>query len=424
MRNPWNTQNADGIDIGPCRNVVVYDTLVDTGDDGICMKPGRPRVRTEWTVASENVVVADSTVFRAHGGFVIGSETSGGMRHVMVRNVTFVETDIGLRFKSARGRGGVIEKIHVRDVALKDIATGAVVFQTSYGGAAPAEEPEAASPRRRPRPRADALRPCPPDPAVPGLRHREPGLRRGPRGHDDRGPSRGADPPDRLSETSPSARRRERGWSRPRGSGCRTCASCRPGEASTQPHTREFLAAMPEWRRHGLLAFTLNLQGGSPEGYSKGQPWSNPAFHPDGTLREDYAARLKLVLERADELGMVVILGYFYFGQDQQLVDEAAVVRATEGATRWLLDGGWSNVLVEINNECTQSYDHAILKPPRVHELIERVRGIERGGRRLLVSTSYRGGRIPDESVVRASDFLLHGGEALTQSHPRDLVVE
>jgi polygalacturonase len=147
VRNPWNTQNADGIDIGPCRNVVVYDTLVDTGDDGICMKPGRPTVRTEWTVASENVVIADSTVFRAHGGFVIGSETSGGMRHVMVRNVTFVETDIGLRFKSARGRGGVIEKVHVRDVALKDIATGAVVFQTSYGGAAPAEEPEGGAAR-------------------------------------------------------------------------------------------------------------------------------------------------------------------------------------------------------------------------------------------------------------------------------------
>jgi len=180
-------------------------------------------------------------------------------------------------------------------------------------------------------------------------------------------------------------------------------------------NTREFVTAMPEWRRHGLLAFTLNLQGGSPEGYSKEQPWSNPAFHPDGALRGDYAARLRLVLDRADELGMVVILGYFYFGQDQRLADEAAVVRATEGATRWLLDGGWRNVLVEVNNECTQSYDHEVLKPVRVHELIERVRGIEQGGRRLLVSTSYRGGRLPDESVVRASDFLLLHGNGVAQ---------
>ena len=53
-------------------------------------------------------------------------------------------------------------------------------------------------------------------------------------------------------------------------------------------NTREFLAAMPEWRRHGLLAFTVNLQGGSPEGYSKGQPWHNSAFEADGSLRDDY----------------------------------------------------------------------------------------------------------------------------------------
>jgi len=147
VRNPWNSQNADGIDIGPCRNVVVYDTLVDTGDDGICMKPGRPLTRKEWAVACENVVIADSTVFRAHGGFVIGSETHGGLRNVLVRNVTFVETDIGLRFKSARGRGGVVEKVYVRGVAMKDIGTGAVVFQTTYGGAAPGEETAAGTPR-------------------------------------------------------------------------------------------------------------------------------------------------------------------------------------------------------------------------------------------------------------------------------------
>ena len=78
---------------------------------------------------------------------MIGSETSGGMRNVMVRNVTFVETNIGLRFKSARGRGGVVEKIHVRDVAMRDIATGAVVFETSYGGAAPGEESAGSAPR-------------------------------------------------------------------------------------------------------------------------------------------------------------------------------------------------------------------------------------------------------------------------------------
>jgi hypothetical protein len=175
-------------------------------------------------------------------------------------------------------------------------------------------------------------------------------------------------------------------------------------------NTREFIAAMPEWRRHGLLAFTINLQGGMPVSGANSQPWHNSAFEADGTLRADYLARLERVIDRADKLGMVVILGYFYFGQDERLSDEAAVVRATDNATRWLLDHGWRNVLVEIDNECDMSYDHAILKPARVHELIERVKNTARDGRRLLVSVSYGGGTVPRENVVRAADFLLlHG---------------
>ena len=117
-------------------------------------------------------------------------------------------------------------------------------------------------------------------------------------------------------------------------------------------NTREFIAAMPEWRRHGLLAITLNLQGGSPQGYSKDQPWHNSAFAAAGALRPEYLARLERVLDRADELGMVVIVGFFYFGQDERLRDEAAVIAATEAATNWLLDQGYPNVLVEVNNEC------------------------------------------------------------------------
>lgn len=176
-------------------------------------------------------------------------------------------------------------------------------------------------------------------------------------------------------------------------------------------NTREFLAAMPEWRRHGLLAFTLNLQGGSPEGYSRSQPWQNSAFERDGSLRIDYLSRLARILDRADELGMVVILGYFYFGQDERLADEAAVINAARNATRWLLINGWRNVLVEVNNETNvKSYDHEILKPDRVHELIEHVKYMSHQGRRLLVGTSYGGNAIPTESVVRESHFLLlHG---------------
>jgi hypothetical protein len=176
-------------------------------------------------------------------------------------------------------------------------------------------------------------------------------------------------------------------------------------------NTREFLEAMPAWRRHGLLAFTLNLQGGSPEGYSRLQPWHNSAFQADGSLRPEYLARAARILDRADELGMVVILGLFYFGQDERLADEAAVLRAVDQTVDWLLSRGDRHVLIEVNNECNVRYDHAILQPARVHELIRRVRQrTGPGGHRLLAGTSYGGGRIPDDSVVAASDFiLLHG---------------
>lgn len=179
------------------------------------------------------------------------------------------------------------------------------------------------------------------------------------------------------------------------------------GEWDAGRNTREFVAAMPEWRRHGLLAVAVNLQGGSPQGYSKEQPWHNSAFKEDGSLRSEYLARMEKVLDRADELGMVVILGLFYFGQDERLKDEEAVKRGVDGALDWLTGKGYRNVLIEINNECNVRYDHAILRPDRVHELIERAKK-HRG--KFPVGTSYGGGKVPEPNVVKASDFLLlHG---------------
>jgi hypothetical protein len=196
---------------------------------------------------------------------------------------------------------------------------------------------------------------------------------------------------------------------------CGRWAYADTGRWDPDRNTAEFCAAMVDWRRHGLLAFTLNLQGGSPEGYSQEQPWHNSAYESDGRLRSDYVARLQRVLETADKLGMAVILGLFYFGQDHRLRDEAAVVRAVEEAVTWVLKRGYANVLIEIANECDLGrYAHPILTPPREHELIERAQRIAHGGRRLLVSTSYRGRSLPGEAVVRCADFLLlHGnGEA------------
>jgi hypothetical protein len=186
------------------------------------------------------------------------------------------------------------------------------------------------------------------------------------------------------------------------------------GKWDAERNTREFIEAMPEWRRHGLLAFTLNLQGGSPQGYSREQPWINSAFTPEGELRPAYVNRLERIINRADELGMVVILGYFYFGQDERLQDERAVLVAVDNATAWVLRKGWRHLLIEINNECNVRYDHAILRPERVHELIARVQKAAPASAPLLVGTSYGGGTIPKENVTRVSDFLLVHGNGVS----------
>lgn len=186
------------------------------------------------------------------------------------------------------------------------------------------------------------------------------------------------------------------------------------GAWDPERNTREFLAAMPEWRRHGLLAFTINLQGGSPQGYSgPHQPWHNSALAEDGSLRPDYMARLERILDRADGLGMVAILGIFYFGQDERLRGEAAIGRAVDNVLDWLFDRDYRNVLIEVNNECNVRYDHEILQPRRVHELIGRVQARRRGGRRFLAGTSYGGGTVPGEDVARVSDFLLMHGNGV-----------
>jgi|SRR5690554_2436973 len=174
-------------------------------------------------------------------------------------------------------------------------------------------------------------------------------------------------------------------------------------------NTNEFVDAMEDWYGHGLLAFTLNLQGGSPIGYGN-KNWKNTAFDAKGKLITGYMGRLEKILKKADELGMVVILGYFYFGQDEYLENEKAVIHAVENITDWLLERGYGNILVEVNNECNIQYDHAILQPDRVHELIHLIKSKNNKGNRLLVSTSYGGGSIPQPNVVAASDYLLlHG---------------
>ena len=205
-------------------------------------------------------------------------------------------------------------------------------------------------------------------------------------------------------------------------------------------NTDDCIHNLPLYRQHGLSAVTVNLQGGAPFGYYRlerfrrlldarnisytdaemwrglpgpgSQPWHNSPFEPAGALIPGgHLERLSRLLQRADDLGMVVILGIFYFGQDERLRDEAAVSRAVDETCGWVLRQGWKNVVIEINNECdVPRYEHEILQPHRVHELIDRAQAITRNGDRLLVGTSYGGGRVPDDPVCAASDFImLHG---------------
>jgi hypothetical protein len=198
------------------------------------------------------------------------------------------------------------------------------------------------------------------------------------------------------------------------------------GKWDPERNTMEFVAAMSVWRRQGLLSFTINLQGGCPEGYCKQQPWINSAFKTDGTLKPAYLRRLERILDRADELGMAPIVSFFYFGQDQHLRNERSVRRGVEEATHWLLSKPYRNVLVEIDNECNvKAYNHAILTSSHVHELIHLAKSIRRGGERLQVSASFSGGRIPTDNVVAAADFvLMHGNGVENPARIAEMVRE
>lgn len=134
VRNPWYSQNGDGIDLESCRNVLVTNCNFDVGDDAICIKSGKDEDGRKRGIPSENMIITNNVVYHGHGGVTVGSEMSGGVRNVHVSDCTFMGTDVGLRFKSNRGRGGVVEKIFISDIRMTDIPTNAISFNLYYGG--------------------------------------------------------------------------------------------------------------------------------------------------------------------------------------------------------------------------------------------------------------------------------------------------
>ncbi|HEV2693659.1 MAG TPA: glycoside hydrolase family 28 protein [Verrucomicrobiae bacterium] len=137
VRNSPNAQNSDALDLESCRHAIIRNCTFDVGDDGICIKSGKDAPGRRIGAPTEDVLVEGCTVYHAHGGFTIGSEMSGGVRNMRVDNCTFIGTDIGLRFKSMRGRGGVVEKIYVSNVRMMDIPSDAINFDMYYGGRSP-----------------------------------------------------------------------------------------------------------------------------------------------------------------------------------------------------------------------------------------------------------------------------------------------
>lgn len=132
INNPYYAQNGDGIDIESCKNVEVCYCNFSTGDDGICIKSGKDRVARQIAGPSENIHIHHCYAGQGHGGFVIGSEMSRGVRNVLVEDCTFIDSDVGIRFKSTMGRGGVVEDIYIRNINMVNIQQEAIIMTMNY----------------------------------------------------------------------------------------------------------------------------------------------------------------------------------------------------------------------------------------------------------------------------------------------------
>jgi len=185
------------------------------------------------------------------------------------------------------------------------------------------------------------------------------------------------------------------------------------GDWDAERNTRELIAALPDYRAHGLLAVCLNISGGSPQGYSWNQPWKICGFTPEGAIKPAWSARLESVIAACDRLGMIVIAGLFYGRQSGTLRDEAAVKAAVTDTVDWLVARDAANVLLEIGNEVDLEnvWAHPIIAAARCHELIELAQKRSRG--RLLVSTSLIGLDAPPAPILAVADFLLPHGNRI-----------
>ena len=195
--------------------------------------------------------------------------------------------------------------------------------------------------------------------------------------------------------------------------------SYRDGPWDPERNTREFIAALPLYKSHGLTSVAFNIQGGSPMGYGWHQPWHTSGYTPDGNLLPDYRSRLLRVLDGLDANGMAAVLGLFYISATPALKDENAVIRAVDEVTDLICEGGYTNVIIEVANESDiPRWPYKIILPARAHELVARIQSrsegrIKTGAGRLLVSTSYVIESTLPEKLLQAADLVLWHGNAL-----------
>ncbi len=131
IRCPHWAQNGDAMDPGNIQVALIANCNISCGDDGICMKGGVGQKGVD-AGPQRDFLITNDTVYRAHGGFVIGSEFSGGMQRLVVKDCRFEGTDIGCRFKSAPGRGGWCEDIYCYNIIMKDILESAFLISSGY----------------------------------------------------------------------------------------------------------------------------------------------------------------------------------------------------------------------------------------------------------------------------------------------------
>ena len=132
VRNPYYAQNGDGIDVESCTDVHIHHSVFETGDDAICIKSGKNAVARTIEGPCSNIYIHDCVVNEGHGGFVIGSEMSRDVKDILVENCTFTGTDVGVRIKSALGRGGVVQNITIRDINMINIKGEGIILTMSY----------------------------------------------------------------------------------------------------------------------------------------------------------------------------------------------------------------------------------------------------------------------------------------------------